>query len=875
MEPPNGATATAGAGGMAMVLPAALAAAAAADVPAAPLTPNGSGRPLPPMPDGLAWIERGSALIRRMNSERIAEDPRIKRLLFPAGSAKAPQSPRQDPPKEGADAASDTPNSNGSNESARDSFEHVEVLSDDEAKQGQENNAPNTYRLVLWTYRLHASIQSSLQYTPFAKASEDGFFIPISPRVFCVAPAYMNVFFRLFGIHSTVKNWRDAVRQLKQLDSIISKRFAGGACVFDCGLFDGIKRLHHKPFVYDEFCDGKIASISYSRATVPPMHSAFVIASTVAAWLEWKPANVAILMAPTNDQLSLFATCCAIYNANTSSLPENFGNDLLDVYQQHIRGSESWPTKLHRTFSGLEPKNMYYCGSVPRPLGRYIADFQKLLDMRDQKLVEHVDGPAIEARKHKLNGVTVTPAAEQLYIHQILLLHCGGVAGLSEQSTIISDTYRPYFVLQSEKGVLFSSMVNGVRNCSMSNGPHVFKVGKTLQACSDVTLRMYHLPFGRQGELLFDCRLHATILLEVIGAAGESKGGLEANDVGEITLRLSDGDFDCVSATHNIPKDFAIQVVYARSQSAFPPTLAAMSLSDAPPASTSSHVSGAASPPSSTSSFDGLAPPRSRRSSGAKNAVYNGTPVVTYLVNQRGIRTTFGDATLDKIDVIRKVQRSHLDIYLLFHVNIGDGVMKILPYRHLFRYILPDEVRMKMIEMGANEESVHETAPFFFDAGGGMTFDEEYARWLQHMYDTDLSNPENNYDGEFLRGIAIAQAQVPVDYRSVSMPTTAPSQEATSPPFRPTRGPLRMRGASSLLIHQLPTYIYSGTRTEQADHHSPDCLVCRSSFEDGDEVKSLPCFHSYHSDCIDSWLQLNKVCPVCQHSIDMQLSVAG
>lgn len=27
-----------------------------------------------------------------------------------------------------------------------------------------------------------------------------------------------------------------------------------GACIFDCGLFDGVKRLHHKPLVYDEFC---------------------------------------------------------------------------------------------------------------------------------------------------------------------------------------------------------------------------------------------------------------------------------------------------------------------------------------------------------------------------------------------------------------------------------------------------------------------------------------------------------------------------------------------------------------------------------------------------------------------------------------------
>lgn len=33
-------------------------------------------------PGGLAWVERGSVLIRRMNSERVAEDPRVRRLLL-------------------------------------------------------------------------------------------------------------------------------------------------------------------------------------------------------------------------------------------------------------------------------------------------------------------------------------------------------------------------------------------------------------------------------------------------------------------------------------------------------------------------------------------------------------------------------------------------------------------------------------------------------------------------------------------------------------------------------------------------------------------------------------------------------------------------
>ena len=91
------------------------------------------------------------------------------------------------------------------------------------------------------------------------------------------------------------------------------------------------------------------------------------------------------------------------------------------------------------------------------------------------------------------------------------------------------------------------------------------------------------------------------------------------------------------------------------------------------------------------------------------------------------------------------------------------------------------------------------------------------------------------------------------------------------------------------MIHQLPTYIFSNPKQrENRAFSSPEyaassllwglicmlisiacsCLICRASFCVGEEIKSLPCFHTYHSDCIDAWLRVNKVCPVCQCAID-------
>jgi len=47
----------------------------------------------------------------------------------------------------------------------------------------------------------------------------------------------------------------------------------------------------------------------------------------------------------------------------------------------------------------------------------------------------------------------------------------------------------------------------------------------------------------------------------------------------------------------------------------------------------------------------------------------------------------------------------------------------------------------------------------------------------------------------------------------------------------------------------------------------PRCTVCIEEFKAGEVRLTLPCFHGFHPECVETWIQENGRCPVCRHSI--------
>ncbi|KAL3824299.1 hypothetical protein ACJIZ3_020328 [Penstemon smallii] len=73
------------------------------------------------------------------------------------------------------------------------------------------------------------------------------------------------------------------------------------------------------------------------------------------------------------------------------------------------------------------------------------------------------------------------------------------------------------------------------------------------------------------------------------------------------------------------------------------------------------------------------------------------------------------------------------------------------------------------------------------------------------------------------------------------------------------------RGLSAETIASLPSINYNSQ--DMKEGNSDSCVICRLDYEDDDTLTVLSCKHSYHSECINNWLHINKVCPVCSAEV--------
>ncbi|XP_038695821.1 E3 ubiquitin ligase BIG BROTHER-related-like [Tripterygium wilfordii] len=75
------------------------------------------------------------------------------------------------------------------------------------------------------------------------------------------------------------------------------------------------------------------------------------------------------------------------------------------------------------------------------------------------------------------------------------------------------------------------------------------------------------------------------------------------------------------------------------------------------------------------------------------------------------------------------------------------------------------------------------------------------------------------------------------------------------------------RGLSADTIASLPSVNYKAGSSQNENNDS--CVICRLNYEDGETLTVLSCKHSYHSECINNWLKMHKVCPLCSAEVSI------
>lgn len=45
------------------------------------------------------------------------------------------------------------------------------------------------------------------------------------------------------------------------------------------------------------------------------------------------------------------------------------------------------------------------------------------------------------------------------------------------------------------------------------------------------------------------------------------------------------------------------------------------------------------------------------------------------------------------------------------------------------------------------------------------------------------------------------------------------------------------------------------------------CSICLAEYVENDDLRELPCQHFFHTKCVDKWLKINALCPLCKYAI--------
>ena len=79
----------------------------------------------------------------------------------------------------------------------------------------------------------------------------------------------------------------------------------------------------------------------------------------------------------------------------------------------------------------------------------------------------------------------------------------------------------------------------------------------------------------------------------------------------------------------------------------------------------------------------------------------------------------------------------------------------------------------------------------------------------------------------------------------------------------------RWKMVSEQYISLLPTFHFNREAVQGLDENDSQCkcMVCQFVYEEGECLRTLPCGHCFHAECVDQWLKDKDCCAYCRQPI--------
>lgn len=84
----------------------------------------------------------------------------------------------------------------------------------------------------------------------------------------------------------------------------------------------------------------------------------------------------------------------------------------------------------------------------------------------------------------------------------------------------------------------------------------------------------------------------------------------------------------------------------------------------------------------------------------------------------------------------------------------------------------------------------------------------------------------------------------------------------------PTRRRRRTRGISQENLDKLPSFKFENKNSLGDDECL--CSICYGEYTEGETIRTLPCIHNFHLDCVDEWLKRKATCPLCKGKVQFR-----